>query len=285
LGKEMWIARLAVVVVLACSGLFFVKLFRWPAFLPNGAFAASRYVEGIKTGIETRNFYTKETDHFVIKFMAKDKPYVKVVADTAEEVWGPITRFFGYGPREKTVVVIYPDSESLGASFGWDKDEEAMGVYWAGSIRVLSPGQWIGSADTGEVFRREGPLAHELTHLLVDELTKGNYPRWFTEGIAQYVERKVTGFSFAEPYFREIPHYSFEVLESDFDNLDQRLAYWESLVAVDCIVDRVGEEGLLQLIDALGSGLSLPEAVKKVMGIEFSQFAREVYFRLDHNLG
>ncbi len=284
MGKEIWIARLAAVLVLACFGLFCLQLSQWSIFVPHGLDKAWRRFEEIRTNVETRKFNAVETDHFVIKFMAKDEPYVKMVADAAEEAWDTITRFFGYGPQGKTVVVIYPDSRSLGASFGWDKDEEAMGVYWAGTIRVLSPGQWISSPDAEDVFRRDGPLAHELTHLVVDELTKGNYPRWFTEGVAQYVERKVTGFSFAEPCFREIPHYSFEVLENSFDELDQRLAYYESLVAVECIVDRAGEEGLLQVIDALGNGLTLEQAIKKAMGIEFHEFAREVYFRLDNNL-
>lgn len=286
MGKGIWFARLAVGLLLACSALFFVQLWEWPAFSTHGIYKVWRYLEGVKANVQTRNFSTMETGHFVIKFIQKDKPYVQMVADNAEEVYGPVTDFFGYYPGDKTVVVVYPDGESLAASFGWDRDEQAMGVYWAGTIRILSPGEWISTRDTEDVFKREGPMAHELTHLLVDNITKGNYNRWFTEGVAQYVERRVTGFSFAEPSpDRQLRYYEFELLENDFDSLDQRLAYWQSLVAVECIVDKAGKEGLLQVMKALGDGCSFEEAIKKGTGMDFDQFAREVYFRLDHNLG
>ena len=57
-----------------------------------------------------------------------------------------------------------------------------------GFIHLQSP---LGNKD----YFKEGPMVHEYTHLVVDELTGGNYSRWFTEGVAQYVEQQVTGYT------------------------------------------------------------------------------------------
>ena len=70
-------------------------------------------------------------------------------------------------------MVVYPDTASLAGSIGWNRNESAMGVYWAGSIRILSPGEWIKGDALEKQFKQEGPMVHEFTHLMVDEITKG----------------------------------------------------------------------------------------------------------------
>ena len=117
----------------------------------------------------------------------------------------PVNKRLGFNPQGKSLVLIYPTREALGKSFGWAADQSAMGVYWAGVIRVLSPMAWVESAVTSEVekeFRSSGPMVHEYTHLVVDYITRGNYTRWLTEGVAQYVERDITGFVLSEPLIR-----------------------------------------------------------------------------------
>ncbi|HWI54391.1 MAG TPA: hypothetical protein VNT57_01755, partial [Desulfobacteria bacterium] len=173
----------------------------------------------------------------------------------------------------------YPTRESLGRSFGWAADESAMGVYWTGVIRVLSPDAWVDEDDPDkfrEVFESEGPIAHEFTHLVVDYLTKGNYTRWFTEGIAQYEEERLTGYQME---YRKIKHpgqlYPLSKMDNDFDNLkDQGLAYYESLQAVNYIVDRYGEEGLQKVLKDLGSGYTLEKSFTRSLGMSMDQFEK-----------
>ena len=37
-------------------------------------------------------------------------------------------------------------------------------------------------------------FVHELTHLVVDDLAGGNFPVWFTEGSALYMEYMLLGY-------------------------------------------------------------------------------------------
>jgi hypothetical protein len=117
-------------------------------------------------------------------------------------------------------------------------------------------------------------MAHELTHLVVDYLTGGNYPRWFTEGVAQYEEYKLTGFELQDTTSSlKPPFYSMRDLTGRFDQLpNQTKAYRESLAAVRFIVDYAGEPALHQLIAELGRGLDFNQAAVKVLRLDEAQF-------------
>ncbi len=227
-----------------------------------------------ETTWKTADFIQTETDHFKIRYLQVDGDYVEVIGQTAEDAYGKVSDMFGYEPDHKTTIIVYPDSASLAKSFGWEKDEKAMGVYWAGTIRLLSPQQWINkTADWQQIFASEGPVYHEFAHLLVDDITKGNYSRWLTEGIAQHVEKKLTGFEFAEPVIEKNQgYYEFAELEKNFDELDQQIAYWESLQVVEYLVDNYGEESLLNILKYLGEGRSMEDAVYKTTGSDYMTF-------------
>jgi hypothetical protein len=231
-----------------------------------------------ETSWKTAHFLQKDSEHFQIRYSVVDEDYVKVIEDTAEDAYMRVTNLFDYEPVEKSIIIVYPDSVSLAKSFGWEKDQKAMGVYWAGTIRLLSPQQWISPIDDwSAVFAREGPMYHEFAHLLVDDITGGNYSRWFTEGIAQYVEKKITGFEFPPPV-KGGTAYTFQQLESNFDQLDQQLAYRQSLQAVEFIIDKYGEESLWNILNCLGRGYKMDEALIKSIDIDYKMLERESNF-------
>jgi hypothetical protein len=209
--------------------------------------------------------------------MPEDRGEAELVLETAEKFYQPITEDFGYTPRGRIPIILYSTKQELNQSFGWDASESAMGVYWAGVIRVLSPGAWVAETEADrvrEVFVSSGPVAHELTHLMVDYLTGGNYPRWFTEGVAQYEEYKLTGFTLSKPEDSlKPPLYSMQELSRDFDNLaDQTRAYSQSLAAVQYIVSQYGDDALAGLIKELGLGCSFSQAAEKVLQLDDTQF-------------
>mgnify|MGYP001026579796 CR=1 FL=1 len=283
LGNGLRIVRLAAGIVLACAALLFILVFKNTALPRQGCYELFRYLAHEENEIRTFNFEWIETEHFVIKFVEEDRGYSDLVARTAENAFEPVTAFFSFQPRDKAVIVMYPDGETLASSFGWDKDERAMGVYWGGIIRVLSPREWIHEGDLEQTFTRDGPVVHEYTHLVVDQLTRGNYNRWFTEGVAQYVEKKVTGFTLEAPSpDGKVEVYNFATLERDFDQLDQGMAYWQSLQAVEYMVELGGEPGLLRVIEALGKGYTLPGAIEKGLQVEYDSFTKDLYARLRH---
>ncbi len=238
-----------------------------------------RFMVGQEVNLKTADFAQYQSEHYDIKYTPIDEPYVKLIAGVAEEAYDSVSSMFGLKPGGRTIIVVYPDSSSLSQSFGWDKDANAMGVYWAGSIRILSPREWLGEKDMQLYFAREGPMVHEFAHLMVDEISRGNYNRWWTEGIAQYVEKKITGFEFSSPFAgdKKVEYYQLKQLAKRFDKLDQSIAYWESLQATEYIAERYGEESLFSITWELGQGKSLEHAIEKVLSIPYTEWEEDFY--------
>jgi len=238
-----------------------------------------RFMVGQEINLKTSGFYQYQSEHYDIKYTDVDQPYVKLIAEVAEEAYTSVSDLFGLKPHKRTVIIVYPDSTSLSQSFGWDKDANAMGVYWAGSIRILSPREWLSEDDMQYYFAREGPMVHEFAHLMVDEMTQGNYNRWWTEGIAQYVEKKITGFEFACPFAAgdKVEFYELKQLGKKFDSLNQPIAYWESLQAVQFIANEYGEKSLFKIMEHLGKGQSLEKAIANVLGISYTEWEEKFY--------
>lgn len=238
-----------------------------------------------QTQLQTTGYKQMQTEHFIIKYQSVDEECLPMVAKAAEKAYDAVTVSMGQKPASKTLLVIYPDNSSMADSFGWDRNEKAMGVYWGGTIRVLTPREWMQNPQEFDIFMHEGPMVHEFAHLLVDQMSGGNYNRWWTEGIAQYVEKKITGFEFVDPFADEEKpsYYTLDKMEKAFDHLDQQVAYWESLRAVEYIVDQYGEESVYMILQQLGSGASMDQAVESVLGVEYSSFAKDFYQYLQDN--
>jgi hypothetical protein len=225
---------------------------------------------------QTRDLGNIEGQHVRVKYQPGDAGYAGIVLDAAERFYLPIAEKYCLQAKGKVTVLVYPSREELNASFGWPASENAMGVYWAGVIRVLSPASWIEGGNPGEIrdaFTNTGPMAHELTHLAVDYATRGNCPRWFTEGLAQLEEYRLTGFRFTQDYDPGQSFYSLKDMDGNFDQLpDQALAYRESLSAVEFISSVQGEEKLQALVEALGEGKSMEQSMQAVLGADIPTF-------------
>ncbi|MDA8234366.1 MAG: hypothetical protein M0Z31_06045 [Clostridia bacterium] len=275
---------------LAALFLFLGGLAMWN-YQVSRSYIYSAVREVIKTGtlLKVRNMEKLEGRHFTVYYQAEDKKMAPLVLDTAEKFYQPVVGRLAFTPKAKVPVIIYPTREDLGRTFGWEADESAMGVYWAGVIRVLSPQQWVDADDPeemGHIFETTGPMAHEFTHLVIDYRTRGNYPRWFTEGVAQYEEYLLTKFLFQEPGSSlDQPLYPFAEMDANFDYLpNQGLAYRQSLVAIQYLVEKYGQPKLDEILTNLGRGMSLNRSFKEVIGVNIKGFEKEYYLWLQENM-
>lgn len=223
----------------------------------------------VRSEASFKDFESLEGDHFLVRYLPSDENVAGIVLSASEEAYGRVVKDFGYEPKGKTTIVIYPDRESLRKSFGWSSGDSALGVYWEGIIRLLSPNAWAARTDPAglaEEFRRYGPITHEFTHLVLDYRTAGNYPHWFSEGLAQWEEYRVTGYLWVEPentLYQDL--YSLKALENEFDGLSNvALAYRESYLLTEYLFRLRGLEGLNALIKDLEGGESFKAALQDV---------------------
>lgn len=221
----------------------------------------------------TRHLFSISSPHFIVKYDSQSRFNAGLVLETADRAFNQLAKKYNFS-AQNIPIIIYPSRTELNACFGWPASESAMGAYWAGVIRVLDPKAWIPEEeDVREVFVSSGPMVHELTHLIIDHLTRGNVPRWFTEGLAQHEECRITGFQFEAPgNYKE--YYPFQKMDRGFDRLpNQALAYRQSFVAVEYIIYVHGEEKIKQILKTLAAGKDMDEALQNAIGMNLKEFA------------
>lgn len=219
----------------------------------------------------------QESEHFIIRYGPQDEPVVQMIIDAAEEVYGPVTESLAFIPAGKATIIVISDRQEMQANLGWSGQQSAMGVYWSGLIQVLSPQVWLYGDDPSiqkERFIKDGPVAHEFTHLVVDTAARGNYPRWFTEGMAQYQDYRLNGYEWITSTNKlDQPLYTLAELERDFDGVkNQSLAYRESFAAVRYIYEIYGDESVRAVLRELSRGKTMHAAIKDVLKMDYEQF-------------
>lgn len=234
-----------------------------------------------KAGVlyKTGGLAVQESEHFIVRYSPQDQAVVQMIIDAAEEVYGPVTASLAFTPAGKANIIVVSSRQEMQKSLGWSGQQSAMGVYWSGLIQVLSPQAWLSGDDLSvqkERFMKNGPVAHEFTHLVVDSAARGNYPRWFTEGIAQYQDYRLSGYEWITPTNKlDQPLYTLEELERDFDGVqNQSLAYRESFAAVRYMYEIYGDESVRAVLGELNRGKTMRAAIKDVLKMDYTQFAQ-----------
>lgn len=245
-----------------------------------------------------------ESDHFVLRYdAALDGRWAGPLLDCAEAArqaaldrvgWSPLG-LSEAGPESKITILVYPDYASLGKQFSASPGFRAQGAYWGGVIQVVSPRLWLGpdpSVDAPRQLFDQGPLVHEFTHLLLDRLIPaGNYPRWLSEGLAQFVEYKETGYlwldadNWISTPVAPASLYGLNDLDRGFDSLDNTaLAYRESFLLVAYLEDAYGPDGLNALLGELARGVRLNAALHSATGLNATGLESDWHQWLDQNL-
>ena len=228
------------------------------------------FLRGLQHGLiifKTNDFFIKETEHFIIRYEKEDKEVIDLVARAAEDKYQEVSDMFKYSPKEKTTVIVYDDPQKLMNNSNLKQGKPPMGVYYASTIQIINPRYWVSKDhDMEAIFFNEGPMIHEFTHLLVDDLTRGNYPLWFTEGIALYQEYVHTGYKWGENLTYPEQPYTVKELTVNFDGLDEMLAYKRSFELVKSFAEREGPESLGYILNKLSQGKNFEDAHDEVFG-------------------
>lgn len=227
--------------------------------------------------IKTNDYQTLAGNNFEVKYKGSIDN-AEIVLATSEGIFKEVNKKLDFTPQGRTPIIIYPSMQKFNDSFGWEGDKSPMGVYWMGTIGVLAPDAWIEDDNKEKIFKDMGPMAHEYTHYIVDYKTNGNYTRWFTEGLAQYIEKDVTGYTLPEPN-EELKEniYSFHSLDKNYDQKEnQDLAYWQSLMAVRYLIDMHDETIINTLLDELALATNFESAFHKITGEDLTTFEANV---------
>lgn len=168
-----------------------------------------------------------------------------------EAAYSRVTADLGVEPAGRVPLVLYRNRSALERRAGGGAGT-ATGVYAAGVIHLV----W--QEDLG------GPLAHEMTHYLLDLVAPGRVPRWFQEGLAQLEEYRLTGKVLYDPAL--VPRVPWVRLDREFNRLPDEVAYGASLSLVLFLYHEGGDGALRQMVGALSRGVPFERAVRLCWG-------------------
>ncbi|MGE5589298.1 MAG: peptidase MA family metallohydrolase [Bacillota bacterium] len=284
-AKKNWLTAALWLVTPLLLGAVLVTSLRQPQ---AAVYNAVRDVNRWRTTTSLRGYEALDGTHFTVWYTQQDANIAPMILRVAEDLYPALVKQVHFAPAERVQLVVYPDRGALRQAFGWSDQESALGVYYGGTIRLLSPNVWAGTNDPAELeraFRELGPISHEFTHLALDYRTSGNYPHWFSEGLAQWVERRTTGYLWLEPDNRlNQPRYSLTQLDRDFDRLPNvAMAYREAYLMVDFLAQQGGDDSVGALVDRLAAGQPFAEAVEAQYGIAWDRLDGLYQNWLDQN--
>ncbi len=224
--------------------------------------------------------------NFVLYYQAGDAAFAANLLSELNMRLEQLSIEWGFALPNQIPVRVHPSYESLNRAIGWEGESHTLGAYMLGRLELISPSVWHPGLSEIQAWKRyvqEGPIVHELAHMLLDYAADGNYPVWFSEGFAQYWEYRSTGYVWSEPGFALADNvFSLEKLHVSFYDCQPEIAaYRQSLAMVDSLYSEYGREGVAVLIDELAGGASFEQALLRSTGNTMDQF--DVRWRITLN--
>lgn len=165
---------------------------------------------------------------------------------------------------------IYASSADLQGSMIFPQE-------WTGGVAFTEYGIiTIGiTTDAAGLDWGKGAIAHELTHLVVNQVTFNPYnilPVWLDEGLAMVSEGDLDP-AFADVFSQAEKNntlISLRSLSSPFsaDTYESLLSYAESYEVVNYLITEFGRDSMLALLNTFGQGSGYDEALNKVYGFD-----------------
>ena len=110
------------------------------------------------------------------------RPYV---TELLEKAYNRLTEKYGFKPEGPITFEMYPDHADFAVRTLGLPGIPALGVCFGKLFVMDSP-----SARKPDTFSWGSTLWHEFTHVITLQITDHKVPRWFSEGLSVYEERK-----------------------------------------------------------------------------------------------
>jgi tetratricopeptide (TPR) repeat protein len=219
------------------------------------------------------DFQTLTSERFIIRMNRQEAiVYGGRVKALLNRAFDALSERYGYTPSEPVVVEIFnrPDDFAV-RTFGIPDVAGFLGVCFGKLITANSPASQRNSPSNWESV-----LWHEFCHVITLQMTNNRIPRWLSEGISVYEERRTDarwGQSMT-PGFRErvkagnvtpVSQLSSAFLHAESGE-DLNFAYYESSMVVEFIVEQHGFETLVLILNDLQNGFVINDALERQAG-------------------
>jgi tetratricopeptide (TPR) repeat protein len=233
-------------------------------------------------------FTTVKDGDLIVRMSKSEAPVLQEYAlPLAHKALETLSAKYEFTPRGPILIEIFPKHDDFAVrTAGLPGMIGALGATFGRVVTMDSP-----KARPGE-FQWEATLWHELAHVVTLQMSNQRVPRWLTEGISVYEEKR------ARPEWgREMEVEFASMLERGetlkLKDLDAgfmspktiSLAYYEASLLVEHLVAAYGDTGLRKLLRAYGQGLSTASALRTALDTDFEQLQIGFDQSLDRQFG
>ncbi|RPJ85597.1 MAG: hypothetical protein EHM13_00540, partial [Acidobacteria bacterium] len=234
-------------------------------------------------------FESFESGNVIVRMHPDEAPVLRHYAvPMVERALKEMGARYGLEPRGPILVEIFPEHDDFAVrTLGLPGLLGALGACFGRVVTVDSP-----RARPPGDFNWQATLWHEMAHVFSLQLSNQRVPRWLTEGISVYEEGRArpewpreSEVQFARAYGAG-KAVKLGDLNGAFTRMETvNLAYFQSYLAVEMLVDRYGEGGLRALLSAYGEGLDTDAALGKALKTSLKDLQRDYDARLRERFG
>ena len=215
-------------------------------------------------------FTTVTSEHFQVRMEAQEAAvYGPRVVELLEQAWTELTVRYEFTPEVPVYVEIYPRVDDFAVrTFGVPDVAGFLGVCFGKVVTANSP-----------ATRKENPgswesvLWHEFCHVITLQKTSNRMPRWLSEGISVFEERRTDARwgQHMNPEFRDrvlagkvtpVAELSSAFLTAKSGE-DLNFAYYESSMLVEHLVTVHGLPALNAILKDLNDGVQINDALDR----------------------
>jgi tetratricopeptide (TPR) repeat protein len=237
------------------------------------------------SGVLTRNllraldeidkFETITDGKMVLKFHPSEAGVMREYAvPLAKESLATLEKRYQFEAQGPILVEMFPRHDDFAVrTLGLPGMIGALGACFGRVVTLDSPkARPPGDFNWGET------LWHEMAHVITLQMSNNRLPRWLSEGTSVFEERRARpewGREMDVPFAQALEQKKLlklaDLNEGFSDPQMISLAYYQSSLVVEHLIDAYGEPRFHQFIRSYGRGLETEEAVKEVFGESLDQ--------------
>jgi tetratricopeptide (TPR) repeat protein len=228
-----------------------------------------------------RDFKETKRGPFIIKAAATESDVLSpYAANLLEEAAAKLTAKYRFTPKGPIIIEIFNNHEDFAVRTLGIPGLGALGVCFGFVIAQDSPS----AREAGE-FNWGSTLWHEYTHVITLQMTDYRIPRWFSEGLSVYEERRARpgwGDDWNPLFvraFTEKRWFKMADLDAGFQRpkspADVPIAYFQASQVCEFIVERYGFDAILRMLAMYRDKARTPDVLQQVLKLSESDFDRE----------
>lgn len=217
---------------------------------------------------------------FILRASAKENPSITPYAGMLlDEALQSLSTKYKFTPRSPITVEIYENHEDFAVRTLGLPGLGALGVCFGQVVTLDSPS----ARKTGE-FNWGSTLWHEFTHVITLQATDNRIPRWFSEGLSVYEERRARPGWGDDWNVMVLKAYAegrwFKIADLDGGFLRPKsaesvpLAYFEASQVCEFITEKYGFEKILEMLAKYKAGTKNLDVLQQVLNTTNENFDR-----------